>query len=146
MHVAGCKEDEDGEAAAAEDAADGEDADDEDEEENVSNLREEASMPIEKVMEKYQGHHLALAVKGGEGQLLPGSPYLRARRCQEDAGPSAAGCSASSSSSGCVSSSGGAAQQHVSSSAADVAPRPALHAGKYITCPLSNQLLSLHSV
>lgn len=51
-------------------------------EENVSNLYEEASMPIEQVMEKYQSTS-NLNVKKIQGEKIPNSPFLRARKNNE---------------------------------------------------------------
>lgn len=62
-------------------------------EENVNNLYEEASMPIEQVMEKYQFNLLNPHLKKIQGDKLPVSPLLKARKsCGESSG-----CSSSSS-------------------------------------------------
>lgn len=76
-------------------------------EENVSNLCEEASMPIEQVIEKYQTG-INPNVKKLQGEM-PNSPFLRARRSENQAGCSGV----SSSSSHCDTT---AESSHVSSS------------------------------
>lgn len=68
--------------------------------ENVDHLYEEASMPIEQVMEKYQSNLLNPHLKKLQGNKVPVSPLLKARKIGESSGQ----CSSSASSSGSCSS------------------------------------------
>lgn len=74
-------------------------------EDNVANLYEEATMPLEQVIEKYTSNlkhpHLQHLQKGGD--KLPSSPYLRARK--ENTNESSSTCGESSGSSKCTDSS-----------------------------------------
>ncbi|KAF5283184.1 hypothetical protein FQR65_LT02696 [Abscondita terminalis] len=68
-------------------------------EENVSNLYEEATMPLEQVIEKYTSNlkHPHLQNIQKDGEKLPVSPYLRARKENVNEGCSSVGeCSGSS--------------------------------------------------
>ncbi|GLV32541.1 uncharacterized protein CBL_00749 [Carabus blaptoides fortunei] len=72
----------------------------EDDEENVRNLYEEASMPIEQVMEKYQSSLVNPNLKKLQGDKLPVSPMLKARKaCENSDVPSSSGCASASGSS-----------------------------------------------
>ncbi|XP_034251807.1 probable protein phosphatase CG10417 isoform X2 [Thrips palmi] len=91
------------------------------EEEEVSNLEEEACMPIEELLAKYKSEG-GLAIKRLKDGTQPASPYLKARRGNS----SGAGCSSSSdegssSGAGCSSSSN---SDQVSSSSANVSAGP----------------------
>lgn len=95
------------------------------EEEEVSNLEEEASMPIEELLAKYKSEG-GLAIKRIKDGTQPASPYLKARRGGSSS--SSAGCSStsegssgSSSAAGCSSSSN---SDQVSSSSANVSAGP----------------------
>lgn len=72
-----------------------------DDEENVSNLFEEASMPIEQVIEKYQSS-VNSNFKKLQNEKLPNSPFLRARKSVDS---NSASCSGAASSSGACSTS-----------------------------------------
>ncbi|KAJ1530442.1 hypothetical protein ONE63_005347 [Megalurothrips usitatus] len=60
--------------------------------ENVNNLAEEASMPIEELLAKYQSEGGLAAIKKLRDGSVPSSPFLKARR----ASGSGVGCSSSS--------------------------------------------------
>lgn len=77
-------------------------------EENVRNLYEEASMPIEQVIEKYQSNLVNPNLKKLQGDKLPVSPMLKARKSCESTD--------AASSSGCASASGSSSQASASSS------------------------------
>lgn len=82
----------------------GQNSESDEEEENVENLCEEAAMPLEQVMAKYQNDLLNPSAKKikQEGGKLPVSPFLRGRRP----------CSSGASSSGSGSSSSGSPSKH----------------------------------
>lgn len=79
--IAGAKENEANDNSSSED------------EENVSNLYEEASMPIEQVIEKYQSGVVNPNLKKLQGDKLPSSPFLRARK--DDDAPECSGSGSS---------------------------------------------------